>query len=291
MLQMVKNSLFTAILLLLLSGCDKVDLKGLIMPTGDVVDERFEQSFEMHSGEPYSLLNVDEAYSLYVCTDPHVSDEGKNIRAFATQLRNDKDISFGIVLGDCIDKRGAMPAYLDAIAFAPEEQQYNKPIYSIIGNHDLYFSAWNDFMELIGPSVYSFEVDHTSGKDIFIALDSGSGTHGSKQLEWLRDFLAANRDNYRHCIVMTHTNLFYTDKSQNSSGNLPMDETMMLMDLFSRHRVTICLQGHDHFREDLTFGGVRYTIVGTIRDEFEKPEFLCIRLSDDGVEYEWKYIN
>lgn len=291
MLQMVKNSLFAAVLLLLLSSCDKLDLKGLIMPTGDVVNERFEQSLSMHSDKPYSSVNVNETYSFYVSTDPHVSDEGKNIKTFATKLRNDSDASFGIVLGDCIDKRGSMPVYLNAITFDAEEQEYNKPIYSIIGNHDLYFSGWNDFRDLVGPSVYSFEVNHTSGKDIFIALDSGNGTHGSKQLQWLRNFLTSNRDKYRHCIVMTHTNFFYTDNSQNSSGNIPMEELMMLLNLFTDNDVTICLQGHDHHREDLTFGGVRYTIVGTIRDEVENPEYLCITLSDSGVEYEWKYIN
>ena len=290
MLQMVKNSLFTLLLLLLFAGCDKVELKGLIMPTGDMVNERFEQSFEMHSGKPVATVDLNESYSVYVCTDPHVSEEGKNISRFATMLRNDDDISFGIVLGDCIDKRGAMPVYRNAIVFDAATQQNDKPIFSLIGNHDLYFSSWNDFKELIGPSVYWFEVGHTSGKDIFITLDSASGTHGRKQLEWLRDFLASCRAGYRYCIVMTHTNIFYTDMSQNSSGNLPMEETMSLLDLFSEHKVTLCLQGHDHFREDLMFGNVRYTIVGTIRDEVENPEYLCIRFSDKGVEYDWEIL-
>lgn len=83
-----------------------------------------------------------------------------------------------------------------------------------------------------------------------------SGTLGGKQMRWLKDFLAANRKNYRHCTVLTHTNLFYTDNSQTSSGNMAMEETHTLVELFSRYNVTLCLQGHDHFREDLTLGGV-----------------------------------
>ena len=58
----------------------------------------------------------------------------------------------------------------------------------------------------------------------------------------------------------------------------------------SKHNVTLCLQGHDHTREDLTFGGVRYTIVGTVREEAEQPEYLVISVSDSGVEYEWNYL-
>ena len=37
--------------------------------------------------------------------------------------------------------------------------------------------------------------------------------------------------------------------------------------------------------------GVRYTIVGTIQDQAEKAEYLTIRLSDSGAEYEWVYLN
>lgn len=83
-----------------------------------------------------------------------------------------------------------------------------------------------------------------------------SGTLGGEQMRWLKDFLAANRKNYRHCTVLTHTYLFYTDNSQTSSGNMAMEETHTLVELFSRYNVTLCLQGHDHFREDLTLGGV-----------------------------------
>lgn len=290
MLQMVKNGFWAAALLLLLCGCDKVDFKGFVVPTSDVVNSRFEQSCEMHSGKAVATVDVVESYTFYVCTDPHVSKEGKNIKSFATLLRGDDAASFGVVLGDCIDRRGSMPVYRDAIAFDAEEQQCDKPIFSTIGNHDLYFSGWDDFKKLIGPSVYWFEASHASGKDLFITLDSASGTHGNKQLEWLRNFLAAHRSEYRYCTVVTHTNMLYTDNTQTTSGNIPMEEVMMLLGLFKEHNVTLCLQGHDHHRSDLTFTSVRYTVVGTIRDEAENPEYLCIRLSNEGVEYDWRLL-
>lgn len=290
MLQMVKKYFYVATLLLLMCGCDKIELKGLVMPTGDVVNSRFEQSVNMHSNKPVACVNAAESYVFYVCTDPHISDEYNNLKSFATQLCANTAAPFGVVLGDCVDRRGAMPVYKEAITYDAVEQLNDTPIFSVIGNHDLYFSAWDDFRKLIGPSVYWFEVAHTSGKDVFITLDSASGTHGSKQLEWLKNFLAKHRKEYRYCVVMTHTNMFYTDNSQTSSGNLPMEEVMMLLDLFAKHKVTLSLQGHDHHREDLTFNGVRYTIVGTIRESAERPEYLCVSFSDEGVKYDWKYI-
>ena len=177
-----------------------------------------------------------------------------------------------------------LPSYVEAI------ENTDTPIFSLIGNHDLYFSGWNEFYRLLGASVYWFEVKSGTTCDLFIALDSASGTLGKKQMKWLRELLTVERGRYRHCVVLTHTNLFYTDNSQTGSGNMTMEETAILTNLFSKKRVTLCLQGHDHYREDLTFGGVRYTIVGTIRDDFEKPEFLTILVSKNGVEYDWKYL-
>ena len=287
MLQLVKRTLATASLALLVMGCDRVDFKGFIMPTGDVVNSRFEQSLALHGSEPVAHLEAEgEEYLFYVCTDPHISTATNNLRRFVTDFRGDTEALFGIVLGDCIDKLGSMPTYVEAINHLADTRP--SPIFSILGNHDLYFSQWDDFRDLVGPSHYWFEVSHGAGKDIFLALDTASGTLGVRQMEWLRDFLAQHRSDYRHCVVITHANLFYNDNSQRTSGNLPLIETMELLDLFDNHDVVLCLQGHDHHKDDLTYRGVRYTIVGTIREEVENPHYLCVRLSGDNIEYEWR---
>lgn len=285
MLQMVNRVILSAALLLL-SGCNRVELKGFIMPTGEVVNSRFEQSVAIHKSTPIATIEAEEEYLFYVCTDPHISDTTDNLRSFVADLRGDTSALFGVVLGDCIDSLGSMPTYIEAINHLVNTNP--TPIFSVLGNHDLYFSQWNDFRDLVGPSVYWFEVVFGSGKDIFISLDTASGTLGNRQMEWLGEFLAKQRSSYRHCIIITHTNIFYNDNSQVTSGNLPLDETMALLDLFDRHDVLLCLQGHDHHRDDLVFRGVRYTIVGTIRDEFPDPEYLCVRISAENIEYEWR---
>ena len=287
MLQMVNRNRNISILCvaLLLLGCDRVDFKGFVVPTGDVVDRRFEQSFDLHKGDPMTCIECPEEYLIYVCTDPHIGDTTHNLNAFVADLRSDTSASFGIVLGDCIDKIGSFPLYAESIAQKNPEQDV--PIFSVLGNHDTYFSQWNDYRKHLGPSVYWFEVAHPAGKDLFLSLDTANGTLGSPQMAWLRNFLPQHRGEYRHCVIITHSNIFYTDNSQRTSGNLPIEETMALLDLFSKNNVTLCLQGHDHHREDLTFGGVRYTIVGTLRDEVENPEYLRVRILSDGLEYEW----
>ena len=284
------NRTFLIAAVALFAGCNMVDFKGFVVPTGDVVDTRFEMSVEKTEDKALARIETAENYLFYVSTDPHIDDTAYNLREFVGALRNDSAASFGVVLGDCIDRKNTFPNYVAALEYSADVQAVNLPIFSLIGNHDLYFSGWDDFYKYVGPSVYWFEVVCGDSCDLFIAIDSASGTLGRRQLKWLQQLLEARRNNYRHCIVMTHTNLFYTDNSQTGSGNMTMEETAILTNLFSKKRVTLCLQGHDHYREDLTFGGVRYTIVGTIRDDFEKPEFLTILVSKNGVEYDWKYL-
>lgn len=288
MLQMVNKNIGILCSALLLLGCDRVDLKGFVIPTGDLVDSRFEQSFELHKESPIARVEAHEEYLIYVGTDPHVGDTTYNLDTFVANLRGDTSASFGIILGDCIDKIGSMPIYAEAIA--PHDPEQDAPIFSVLGNHDTYFQQWDKYREYLGPSVYWFEVIHPAGKDIFIALDTANGTLGTLQTAWLRDFLPLHRAEYRHCIIITHTNIFYTDNSQRTSGNLPIEEMMTLLNILSKNNVTLCLQGHDHHREDLTFGGVRYTIVGTLRDEVADPEYLCVRILKGGFEYEWREI-
>lgn len=284
---MVRNIISATGALLLLGGCDTLDFKGLLIPTGPGVEKRFEQSMEMTSGNPTSIMQTSEEYEIYVCTDPHIDRTSRNLNIFNDALRNDSEASFGIILGDCIDRKDNLAAYIDATTCSKEKHEHDYPIFHILGNHDVYFNGWEDFREEIGPSVYWFEARFDSGADLYISLDSATGTLGGKQTRWLKTFLADKRGLYRHCFILTHTNLFYTDNSQISSGNLPMEETLALVKIFSAHKVTLVLQGHDHYRDDQTYDKVRYTVLGAIADKVKAPEYLKIKVDPEGASYEW----
>ena len=171
--------------IVLLSSCDTFDMRGFVAPTGDVVDNRFEQSMSLNGGKAVATIEADETYTFYVCTDPHIDDTYINMREFSTRLRNSSTARFGIMLGDCIDRRNVLPSYIEAIEYVEGLQTANLPIFSLIGNHELYFDGWEDYVELLGASVYWFEVKFDTGRDLFISLDSASGTLGKKQMKWL----------------------------------------------------------------------------------------------------------
>ena len=220
MLQMVRRISAIALAATAIWSCNQLDIKGMFMPTGEGVQARFEQSMKMNEDLKAGSVEANEHYVFYAATDPHIHETARNLNTFNDAFRNDPQAAFGVILGDCIDVRDNLPMYLDALEYNPDRHAYNHDIYHVLGNHDLFFRGWTNFKELVGPSVFWFEVSFESGKDLYISLDSATGTLGSKQTEWLRSFLKNKRENYRHCIILTHTNLFYTDNSQTSSGNM-----------------------------------------------------------------------
>lgn len=288
MLQMVKYNFLISVAVIV-SGCAHLDIKGMFMPTSDGVQTRFEQSSKMNEGLKATIIEAEENYIFYVATDPHIDQTSTNLRIFNDASRKDNEALFSVILGDCTDIRDNLPAYLDALAYSPEKHTKDLRMFHVLGNHDIFYDGWKSFRELVGPSVYWYEVVFPQGKDLYICLDTANGTLGRKQTEWFRTFLEKNRSAYRHCIVMTHTNLFYTDNSQTTSGNMPIEETYSLMDLLGRQRVSLVLQGHDHYREVLDCDHVRYVVIGAISDKSETPEYLRIEASSEGLTLDFKY--
>ena len=272
-------------------SCNRADVKGLFVPVSEGVDKRFEQSAAMNEDLKSGVVEAQEEYMFYVATDPHIHKTHKNLDIFNDEFRNDGEASFGVLLGDCIDSKNNFPTYLEALGFNPERHSYDRDIFHILGNHDLFFNGWVGFKEQVGPSVYWFEVAFPGGKDIYISLDTATGTLGNKQNKWFRSFLEENRKNYRHCIILTHTNFFYTDNSQVTSGNMPIEESFALIDFLGKQYVSLVLQGHDHYREDLTYDNVRYTVLGAINDHMANPEYLKVYVNQDDIRLDWRSIS
>lgn len=290
MLQVVTRS-FTILAAAALCSCSNIDIKGLFVPTGDSVDSRFEQSAAMNADLKYATLETEAKYTFYVAADAHVDQTHTNLTRFNDAFRNDPDVLFGVTLGDCTDTRNNLPKYLEALSYTPERHTHNPRIFHLLGNHDAYFDGWKDFKDMIGPSVYWFETVFPEGKDLYISLDTATGTLGKKQTDWFKGFIEKNRSSYRHCTILTHTNFFYTDNSQAGSGNMPIEECFWLIDFLGRHNVSLVLQGHDHFREELTHRNVNYTVLGAIADKSESPEYLRIEVTSEGMKLDWHIIS
>jgi UDP-2,3-diacylglucosamine pyrophosphatase LpxH len=152
----------------------------------------------------------------------------------------------------------------------------------MIGNHDLFFHGWDTYFELFGSSTYSFTVRTSDTSDLYICLDSGGGTHGWRQLEWLKDLLEKERKNVRYCILFTHNNFFRTRRT--GSTNPLVDELRVLMDLCYTNSVDMVIMGHDHKRSEEFLGVTRYVTLDALQDDFEDASYLELHVKENGLD-------
>lgn len=274
-----------------LTACDKIDLTGLVSPGSISVNQRFEQSMAWNETHHPLVLNVPvDDYQVYVCTDLHTENTTDNLKKFLNLERNDATAFFSIILGDLINVKGAMPAVYNALLFDSATQQSPDTVFTIAGNHDLYHNQWEDYKRYFGTSSYYLTVQTPNAKDLYIFLDSGSGTLGKEQLKWLKNLLKEKRNSYRNCVVCSHVNLFRTNGAIISSGNFTMEETYEICDILSENRVDFCLQGHHHSREIIDFNNVTYLLVETMQDAASDPGFLIIQ-HQQKISYKYLKLN
>ncbi len=259
---------------LLLCSCDR-DLIGFFMPPSDDVEKRFEQSMQWNDEHGYPVINVpSQEYTFYCATDVHVRGSNDNISTFITRLRNDEEAVFGILLGDLVHDTGYFPLLMEAFEFDPDIHAQNDTVFSTVGNHDLYFGQWTEYKKYWRTSCLYITVQMPGCYDLYLVLDSGSGTLGHSQTEWAKSVLAEKAEGARHIIVCTHTNLLRIDNTSFPSGGFTTEETFELTSLMQQYGVDLCLQGHNHTRHESFYRDVRYVIIETVQDSAERPGYL-----------------
>jgi predicted phosphodiesterase len=273
---MMKKIVTLCLLFITLNSCNEFDFKGFLFPTSDDVEKRFAQSVEWNKSQPAIVISMSaDDYNFYDCSDIHVSKTTVNLERFVNISQNDRRTAFVIFNGDLIGERGAFAKFISVV-----DTVKSNPLrfFATIGNHDLFFEQWNDYKAYFRTSTYTFVVKTPNCEDLYIALDSGSGTLGKSQLKWFKEQFQT-RKNYRHCIIFTHTNFFMTDNSQITSGNLALEETYELMDLFSRNSIDLVVTGHDHFYGIDIFDNVTYLTASVMKDGAENAGYLIVSVS------------
>lgn len=250
---------------------------GFIAPTSIGVEQRFQQSLAWNNQTAGVIITVPtDDYRFYAGSDVHTQVSTQNLMHLLNLARNDTQSQFIILTGDLIDQRGAFQTFTPALKHQPAIQAKNDTVFVLVGNHDLYFDQWSDYLASFRTSSYYFMVQTPTSQDLFIVLDSGSGTLGKSQRRWLEKILKTHRNNMRHCIISSHTNMFCTDYSEFPTSSMPLEETYDLANLFSQYRVSLYLNGHDHVHDVEHFRGVQYITIGTMRDDSKNPVYLTV---------------
>jgi 3',5'-cyclic AMP phosphodiesterase CpdA len=274
-----KNSSY--IFLILMFTCnfcsDDVDLTGL-MYSPEPVNERVEQSLawnNSHAARDIVVSGTD--YSLLVAGDTQ-SGGTSNLDTLIARASNTGNAGFVIVGDLTTGQKEDYDNYKREI-----DEKSSVPAFLILGNHDLFFHGWYTYYDYFGSSTYSFTITTDNASDLCICLDSGNGTIGSRQLDWLKNLLEKERNNHRRCIIFTHVNFFREHRT--FSSNPLVDELHVLLDLFYKHSVDLVIMGHDHHRAEEFFGKTRYITLDAMYDGFEDASYLNLNIINGKLLY------
>ena len=280
----MKQKIVYIIALTICCSCD-LDLSGFIAPPSDTVRQRFEQSQAWNDAHDAIRLSVPiDNYTFYVGTDIHTQTTTDNLTAMLTAMRNDNNAYFALLLGDLVHGKGHFATFANALQYDAATQARNDTVFTAVGNHDLYFDQWNDYRTHFGTATYAFVVQTPHHTDLFVCIDTGSGTLGNEQQQWLQQTLSENDGKHRHTVIYTHTNLFKDDNTGFPTSNMALEETFALTALLQQHHVTLYLQGHNHCRHDILYHDVRYLTIETMQDKAERPYYMTATMSDSDID-------
>lgn len=260
------------------SSCSDIDVLGMIWAQSPVPDRRFEESINNFGPMHGKCLKLESnEYRFYTFGDSHITTSTANLDRFvADYLADSQAAPFVICLGDMISEK-YYPTFMEHTIQLRNQDHY---MYVCAGNHDLMFGMWEDFVKFYKSSTYWFEVETLSeGKDLYIALDSASGSLGAKQINWLDAFLAGAKGKYRNIIVFTHTHMFMTDFQQGVTDNYSLEETHRLMSIYADAGVNLVLSGHRHVREEHEFRGVQYVTLDALKEGARNPSYAICTVS------------
>lgn len=254
-------------------------MRGFVL-SYEAVNERFDQSMDWNVEHPYQEIQVsEENYTIFAMGDSHVGNT-ENLDFFFNEAIL-TDATAVVMVGDMTT--GHADDYQTFYQHLPTQDQIIS--FPIVGNHDLYFDGWKQFYSLFGSTVYLFTVQTPQASDLYICLDTGSGTLGSDQLDWLKQILEIERPLYRHCVIFTHNNLFRIRHT--TSTNPFVEELHILMELCVKHQINMVVTGHDHVRNEVVLGNTTHITMDALQDESKNAGYLKLLITQDEVDFEF----
>lgn len=281
-LQLKIRLLLLATITLTIASCEK-DV--ILIQEEHSVNQRFDQSMEWNETHPYKeIVTSSDDYTILFMGDSHIGTTG-NLNNFI-RIADENNAQAIVMAGDlttgsnndcdkleqCLQSKGSLLAFLT------------------VGNHDLWpKTGWDEFYTRFGASVYYFTVKTPGGNDLYISLDSGSGTLGTSQLEWFESLLQNQRSDYRRCIVFTHLNFFRFRHTEIS--NPLVEELNKLIDIFTKYQVDMLVSGHEHKRSEEVFGITTYIVLEPLKDDTENAGYLDLKIKNGKITNSFERFN
>lgn len=259
-----------------LSGCDPGSyIDYLTSDDVDRVNDRFNESMSGHAKPLMFPTATSEQFTFLWASDIHVTrDLPHHVDKLGFYAQQENAV-FILHSGDCVD-RGEEDEYQKWVRLFDKHSPV--PVFTAIGNHDLYNRGWDRFKDYLGPSVFRFDY----GQCDFTFLDLAAGTTGPDQMEWIKDILKKHRD--KSCRFVFGHYPIYEGSFQTPSSMGYTQERVALMAMFDDYNVDYYLAGHKHCWAHEEVRGVDYIIsgAGSAYKQVLNDDYHFLRFDVDG---------
>jgi predicted phosphodiesterase len=210
---------------------------------------------------PKQIGVEDEGFTFYAVSDTH-SGYSLFLSILPDIIAQNPD--FMVMNGDFTN--GGLPMEYDHAASVLESLPF--PVYTTVGNHDVWNSGERFYAKYFGPEYYAFSYRGVH----FILLDSARGFLGQRQLSWLRSQLDDARD--RTVILLSHIPPIDPRSGAFDTGSqwhpelkhslFSRTESEYLLALMQKWDVEAYIAGHTHRYASTQVGDTRITTGGTV---------------------------
>lgn len=271
----------------------------------------------------FSCQGEKTGFSFVFMTDIHIQPELKAEQGFqqainkVNQLNPDFVITGGDLVMDVMDQPYERADMLYKM-YLKNMDLFEMPVYNTMGNHENYGIAMDAgvdrehpeyeegmFEERIGSRYASFDYNgwHFMLLDSIIPTEDYSyiGWIDEEQMEWIKEDL---KQVHPETPIVISTHIPFLSIFPQWTGNpigekksaLVVNNAREVLTLFDNHNLKLVLQGHLHYVEDISVGGIRFITAGAVsanwwkgpRDGTEEG-FAMVRVKDDS--FTWEYID
>eukprot|EP01064_Diplonema_japonicum_P026756 TRINITY_DN382_c1_g2_i1.p1 TRINITY_DN382_c1_g2~~TRINITY_DN382_c1_g2_i1.p1 ORF type:complete len:332 (+),score=43.01 TRINITY_DN382_c1_g2_i1:39-998(+) len=207
----------------------------------------------------------------YAAGDDRING-AKKVQKILKEANREKKTAFAAILGDLKDEgpgrqtREGVLKNLDEISKTVAKNWAKKPVFWVIGNHDVDRLTKAEYKKAIGLNTPNGYYSSTTENLMVIVLDTGffnethewdclscaTGSHvgwnisyvPAKQRAWLRDTLMGAEQRSLRVVILSHARLdppVTPWEAQRTSGNADQ-----IRSLLSSPTVALVLSGHDH---------------------------------------------
>lgn len=220
-------------------------------------------------------------WSFGVCGDSR--DDRKGVFPRILSAVRDSDMELLLHTGD-LERPGGTKSWE---AFQAKTADFRKPLYVVIGNHELGGGTREEFARFFGLPSTSYGFTH---KDVrFIVLDNAGGELPDALLGWLKRELAAHpkgKNGIARLVVAMHyppqTDSIFPHGTKSGYGN----QSVNLLKILQRHKVDLVLCSHEHLQMVEDWSGIKVIVsggAGAPLVPFQKYGFYRIDVTGNGI--------